>query len=92
MPGFISKCLIIWKARKNLTAITFARYAAILRKKKRPKPVRYAARKGRCLKKLINTKSLGLYPAAESPQLPLGGECFLSIAGCRVLERSLRLL
>ena len=33
-----------------------------------------------------------IYPAAESPQLPLGVEGFLPIAGCRVLERSLRLL
>jgi hypothetical protein len=32
------------------------------------------------------------YPAAESPQFPPGVECFLPIAGCRVLERSLRLL
>jgi hypothetical protein len=32
------------------------------------------------------------YPAAESLQLTLGVECFLPIAGCRVLERSLRLL
>jgi len=34
----------------------------------------------------------GYYPAAESPQLPLGDECFLPVAGCRVLEWSLRLL
>ena len=32
------------------------------------------------------------YPAAESPQFPLGVECFLPIAGCRVFERSHRLL
>jgi len=32
------------------------------------------------------------YHAAESPQLPLGVECFLPIAGCRVLKRNLRLL
>ena len=42
--------------------------------------------------KKITEFSLLLYPAAESPQLPLGVECFLPIAGCRVLERSLRLL
>jgi hypothetical protein len=28
-----------------------------------------------------------IYPAAESPQLPLGVGCFLPIAGCRVLGR-----
>ena len=56
MPGSINRCLIIWKARKNLTAITFARYAAILRKKKLRKLVRYAALKGKCLKKLIDIK------------------------------------
>jgi hypothetical protein len=35
---------------------------------------------------------LNFYPAAESPQLPLGVECFLPIAGCRVIKGSLWLL
>ena len=59
MPGSISKCLIIWKARKNPMAITFARYAAILRRKRRRKLVLYVALKEKYLKKLINAKLPG---------------------------------
>jgi len=40
----------------------------------------------------LTDAAIEYYPAAESPQLPLGIKCFLPIAGCRVLERSLRLL
>jgi hypothetical protein len=32
------------------------------------------------------------YPAAKRPGLPPKDECVLQLAGCRVLERSLRLL
>jgi hypothetical protein len=38
------------------------------------------------------TQYKGCLPRCRKPQLPLGIECFLAIAGCRVLERSLRLL
>jgi len=41
---------------------------------------------------LLLLKIAVIYPAAEIPQLLLGFECFLPIAGCRVLERSLWLL
>ena len=56
MPGSISRCSDNLEAQKNLTAIMFVRYAAILRKKKRRKLVRYAALKERCLKKSIKCR------------------------------------
>lgn len=45
--------LTIWIARKKLATIMYALFAAILQKKKHRRLARFAARKERCLKRLI---------------------------------------
>jgi len=56
--GLYQQMLDNLEGAKDLTATMFALYAAIPRRKKRPKLVQYAALKGRCLRKLIDPSCL----------------------------------